>query len=243
MKIAIALPAYNEEKILKDNVLKLLEFCRNNLADDWRIIIADNGSADQTAAIAKDLAQDFSAVKFIAAGQRGKGAAIRAAWEQSEADIYCFMDADLATDLTGLPELIGGIKAGHDLVLGSRFLAASKVSRSLIRKLTSQIYRLILKILLGLKINDAPCGFKAISHKIKEKVLPQVKNNGWFFDSELVILTEKQGYKIKEIPVIWRDPREGLDKSKVKTFSLGWEYLKQVIRLRNRTRIGTNKTD
>ena len=236
MKITLALPAYNEEKILKDNVLKLLEFCSKNLTDDWQIVVADNGSTDQTAEIAQNLAQNFSAVKFIVAGQRGKGAAIRAAWEQNEADIYCFMDADLATDISALPALIAGVKAGQDLVIGSRFLAGSKVSRSLARKLISRIYRLILKILLNLKINDAPCGFKAISRKIKEKVLPQVQNNGWFFDSELVILAEKRGYKIKEIPVVWKDPREGLDKSRVDVFSLGREYLRQVIGLRRRLR-------
>ena len=95
-------------------------------------------------------------------------------------------------------------------------------------------YRMALKILLGLKIKDVPCGFKAINGEIKERVLPQVKNNEWFFDSELLILTEKNGYKIKEIPVIWKDPREGEDQSKVQALSLSWAYLREVLALRRR---------
>lgn len=236
MKILIALPVYNEEMILKNSVTKLYDFCLKNLADDWQIIIADNRSTDQTAAIAQNMAGQGPAVQYLSVAQKGKGAAIRAAWEQNEADIYCFMDADLATDLAGLPALIEAIRAGNDLAVGSRFLPGSKVSRSLARKLTSRIYRLILKILLGLKANDAPCGFKAINQKIKEEILPRVKNSQWFFDSELVVLAEKKGYRLKEIPVVWHDPRKGSDKSRVKILSLGWEYLKRVIDLRRRIR-------
>jgi len=234
MKILIVLPAYNEELILEKSVLKLLAFCRQNLKIDWQIIIADNNSKDKTAVIAKDLAAKFSAVRYLFVSQKGKGIAIKTAWQQYIADIYCFMDADLATDLLALPQLISGIKEGNDLVIGSRFHSQSKVSRSLARKLTSQAYRLILKIILGLKINDAPCGFKAINQKTKEEILNSVKSQEWFFDSELVILAEKTGYKIKEIPVSWYDPREGQDKSRVKALSLGWEYFRQVLALRKR---------
>ncbi len=236
MKILIALPAYNEESILEKSVLKLLVFCQQNLRDDWQIIIADNNSEDGTAMIAKNLATKFSAVKYLFVSQKGKGIAIKTAWQQETADVYCFMDADLATDLAALPQLISGIGEGNDLVIGSRFHPKSKVTRSPGRKLTSQAYRLILKIILSLKINDAPCGFKAVNQKVKENLLDLIKNQEWFFDSELVVLAEKKGYKIKEIPISWQDPREGTDKSRVNILTLSWDYFKEVLALRKRIR-------
>jgi len=237
MKMLIAIPVYNEELILEKNIIKLFDFAKKNLVVDWQIVIADNGSTDKTAEIAKRLATRFSKATYLFINQKGKGIAIKTAWQKNSADIYCFMDADLATDLSALPVLIAGITAGNDAVIGSRFHSQSTLKRSWVRKLISQGYRLILKIILGLKIKDAPCGFKAINNKIKENILPLVKNQEWFFDSELVILAEKQGYKIKEIPIKWQDFREGQDTSKVKTISLSWNYLKEVFKLRRRLKI------
>lgn len=234
MKINIAVPAYNEGKILKENILRLYDFSKSNLSDEFFIVIADNNSTDQTAEIAKDLEKNNRQIRYLYVGQKGKGSAIRAAWEKNQADIYCFMDADLATDLAALPGLVKGIKEGSDLVIGSRYLKGSQVKRSSARKIFSFVYHLALVAILGTKIKDMPCGFKAINNEIKEKILPQVQNNLWFFDSELAILTEKQGYQIKEIPVIWQDPREGKDKSRVNPFIVGWDYLREVIGLKKR---------
>lgn len=234
MKLVITIPAYNEELILGKSIVKLFSFCRDNLKLGWQIVIADNNSNDGTAVIAKKLAAEFPGVSYLFVGKKGKGIAIKTAWQENPADIYCFMDADLATDLSALPFLIKAIVAGGDVALGNRFDPQSKVKRSLIRKLVSQSYRLILKIFLGLKINDAPCGFKAINRPVAAELLGQTKNEEWFFDSELVILAEKKGYKIKEIPVIWQDPREGIDKSRVKTLALSWAYFKRVIELKRR---------
>jgi glycosyltransferase involved in cell wall biosynthesis len=234
MEVIIAIPAYNEEKILKDNVTKLLAFAQEKLADRFLIMIADNCSNDQTAAVAQSLAQSQSEVRYPYVGEKGKGAAIRAAWESQTADIYCFMDADLATDLAALPALIEAVKSGADLAIGSRYLKGSKVKRSLFRKFFSFGYHLALVAILKTKIKDMPCGFKAINSKIKEAVLPQVRNNQWFFDSELVILAEKQGFTIKEIPVTWHDPREGGDKSRVNALSVGRAYLQEVVKISRR---------
>ncbi|MFA6215730.1 MAG: glycosyltransferase [Patescibacteria group bacterium] len=234
MKIVIAIPAYNEEKILEKNVLKIFEFCKNNLAGDWQIVIADNKSIDQTSAIGKNLASRHPEIKYLFVGVKGKGAAIKAAWQDFSADVYCFMDADLATDLAALPLLFSGIGEGSDIVIGSRFHSGSQVERSLVRRVFSLGYHLALKILLQTKIKDMPCGFKAINSKIKESLLPLVLDNEWFFDSELVILAEKKGYKIKEIPVVWHDPREGFDKSRVKPVSLALAYFKKILILKKR---------
>ncbi|MFA6410031.1 MAG: glycosyltransferase [Candidatus Buchananbacteria bacterium] len=234
MKIIIAVPAYNEEAILEASINKLVDFCQKNLTIDYQIIIADNNSTDQTAVLAKNLAEKFNVVKYLFVDKKGKGIAIQTAWLAQAADLYCFMDADLATDLQALPLAINEIKAGSDMVIGSRFHPQSQVDRLAIRKFTSHCYRLVLKIILGLKINDAPCGFKVITEKVKTKILPQIKNQEWFFDSELAILAEKNGFKIKEIPVVWRDPREGQDKSRVNVLALGLAYFSQVINLKKR---------
>lgn len=234
MRILIVLPAYNEQLILEKNLEKMCDFCGQNLADEWLIVVADNNSTDRTGEIARSFAQRFGQVEYLFIGQQGKGIAIKTAWQKYPADIYCFMDADLATDLEALPELIAAIKAGNDIAIGSRFHPQSKVVRSWSRILISRAYQLVLKVALHLKISDLPCGFKAINSQTRNNLLAQVQNQAWFFDSELVILGEKQGYKISEIPIFWQDFREGEDKSRVKAVSLGWEYFKQVLALKKR---------
>jgi len=234
MKILIIIPAYNEASILKENILEVFNFCQSNLTINWQIVIADNKSVDQTLVIGKELADKYQQVEYLYVDQKGKGAAISAGWQKYQADIYCFMDADLATKLSALPELISGFLQGYDIVIGSRFHKQSKVQRSLVRKLFSLGYRLVIRILLGLKVKDLPCGFKAINSEIKANILPKVEDKEWFFDSELVILAEKRGYKIKEIPVIWSEPRNKNNKSRVKVISLSLAYFRKVWQLRKK---------
>lgn len=236
MKINIALPCYNEERILKNNVLRLFNFLKENVtSDDWQIIIADNQSTDKTGKIGKELEKKFRAIKYLEIFQKGKGVAIRESWQRFPADIYVFMDADLATDLDALPKLIQAIKdKNYNMAIGSRFHPQSNVKRKPIRKIISSGYNLLRKILIGSKITDAPCGFKAVDKKIIQNILPQIKDEQWFFDSELVILAEFQGYKIKEIPIQWEDIREKEDKSKVNTISLSIDYFKKLIKLKKR---------
>lgn len=236
MKINITLPCYNEEKILRNNLIKLLNFLKKNLtADEWQIVIADNLSTDQTAKIAKELSENYSQIKYLRLNQKGKGLAISEGWKKMPADIYVFMDADLATDLKALPKLIEPLKNRECfVVIGSRFNKNSRVKRTLLRKFISYGYNIVRKILINSKISDAPCGFKAVDNEIIKNVLPQVKDNRWFFDSELIFLAERNGYKIKEIPIEWEDIRETQDKSKVKIISLGLDYFKNLVKLRKR---------
>ncbi|MCL5795717.1 MAG: glycosyltransferase [Patescibacteria group bacterium] len=237
MKISIIIPVYNEEKILEANALAVYNFCQNNLVDEWELVIVDNNSTDQTGAIAQRLANAHSMIKYLYLDKKGKGLAIKSGWETRIADIYCFMDADLATNLSALPLLINGIKEGNNIVIGSRFHRQSKVSRSMLRRLTSLAYRLVLKLILRVKINDAPCGFKAVDRQIITKVLPQVSNLEWFFDSEMVVLAEKMGYRIKEAPIVWTEARRDGDKSRVNVLNLGINYFKQVLSLSKKLRI------
>ncbi|MBT4277350.1 glycosyltransferase [Candidatus Falkowbacteria bacterium] len=236
MKLNITLPCYNEEKILKKNILTLFNFLNKNIVDDdWQIIIADNNSIDNTKEVTKELEEKFRQIKYLFVPQKGKGVAIKHGWQKYEADIYIFMDADLATDLEALPKLITAIKEEHyDIAVGSRFHKLSNVKRGIIRKIISYSYRVVKKILVRSSVSDIPCGFKAVNREIIKKILPQIKNKEWFFDSELVILAENQNYKIKEIPVKWEDLREKTDKSRVRVISLGFDYFNNILKLRKR---------
>lgn len=236
MRLNITIPCYNEEKILNNNVIELFNFLNKNIVeDDWQIIIADNGSNDQTAKIAQELSKKFKQIKYLFIPKKGKGRAIKLSWQKFKADVYIFMDADLSTDLKALPELINSIKnENYDLAIGSRFHKKSKTSRIIIRKFVSYGYQLIKKIILGSKISDLPCGFKAVNKEIIKKIVPKIKDNEWFFDSELLLLSEHFGYQIKEIPIKWEDIREKQDRSRVKVVSLSLKYFKNILELKKR---------
>jgi len=236
MKINITIPCHNEGIILHENIIKLFTFLKQDLTNDqWEIIISDNNSSDNTLEVAKKLSNDFNEIKYITTTKQGKGMAIKYGWEKHDADIYIFMDADLSTEITAIPDLIDAIKKeNYDVVIGSRFHKLSSVERSLLRNFISHGYKIIKKIIIKSKISDLPCGFKAVNKKIIENVLPTIKSSGWFFDSELVILSENLGYRIKEIPVKWKDTREENDKSKVRIIPLSIKYLKNILKLKKR---------
>lgn len=232
MKVLIVIPIYNEEKILEKNILRLYNFLQNNNLENWQIVIADNASTDQSEKIGQKLNTNYQQIGYLKIPKRGKGIAIRTAWKKySDADIFTFIDADLSTDITFLPNLINAIaKENYDIAIGDRFDKNSKVKRNLKRNIISLGYRFILKISLKTKINDLPCGFKAINKKILDNIVPLVKNNTWFFDSEIVLLAEKMGYKIKKIPIIWQENREKQNNTPL--WSIIKEYLKEILRLK-----------
>jgi hypothetical protein len=237
MRILIALPSYNEAKILDANITQLVNFCRANLSGHtFEIVISDNNSKDNTKEVATALQAKYPDVAYLFVPQQGKGNAISTPWQkwQDDFDIFIFMDADLATDLKDLPLLISGIEAGNDLVIGSRNLAESQVQRTLFRQFFSFGYRLALKILLNTKVKDMPCGFKAVNQRVIKQVVPQILEQTWFWDSELVYLAEKGGYKIKEVPVKWQEPRSSDDKSRVSFTAVSWLYLKKAWQIKFR---------
>jgi glycosyltransferase involved in cell wall biosynthesis len=205
--LEIVIPVLNEEKVLSASVGALHHFLQGHLADyDWAITIADNGSTDKTGEIAAKLV-DFYGVKHTVLNQRGRGRALKQAWLESSADIVGYMDVDLSTNLNDLVPLVQAIgNDGYDMAIGSRLMKASLVEgRTGSREFTSRTYNLIIRASFWVGFKDAQCGFKALSRRTADLLLPLVKDTGWFFDTELLILAEKNGFRIKEVPVRWYD--------------------------------------
>jgi glycosyltransferase involved in cell wall biosynthesis len=203
--IDIALPVYNEAHVLKEQVSMLIGFLKRHCHYEWKITIVDNASTDQTLQKAKALADQYEEVQYLHLDQKGRGRALRTAWSVSTADIVCYMDIDLSTHLEAFPALIERLVNGHDIAIGSRLTPGAKVQRCLKREVLSRGYNFLLKSLLLTRFSDAQCGFKAVTKRIVGDVLPHVKNQAWFFDTELLVLAEKRGYQIAEVPVHWTE--------------------------------------
>ena len=227
----VVIPCLNEERALPVSVRRLHEFMSNHLADyDWAIVVADNGSTDGTLAAADTLSQEFPQVRYIRLEQRGRGRALRRAWTDSAADIVAYMDVDLSTDLAHLPPLVSAIsEGGYDVAIGSRLLPDSQVvGRTLKREITSRGYSLLFRAMFFTSFRDAQCGFKAASRRAADDLAPLVEDNGWFFDSELLILAQKCGYPILELPVHWEDDPD----TRVRILRTAWEDVKGLLRLK-----------
>lgn len=230
MKIDVVVPVYNEQEILERNILKLYSFLKSNISDSWQITIADNASTDNTKNIAENLAKQKN-VRVVHLDQKGRGRALKKAWNSSDADILCYMDADLATGLEALPQLLNSIKKGAVVATGNRFHKNSVVKRGIKRQVLSKGYNIIAKLIVGTKIPDLQCGFKAIRKNAKETLLPNIQDNIWFFDSELLILAEKMGYPVAQVPVTWKDSKRT---SKVHIVNTVTNYIKNLLKLRKR---------
>lgn len=234
MKIDVVVPAYNEQMVLEENILKLHSFLENSCSDDWQVTIADNASTDNTLDIANDLAKNRGNIRVVHLDQKGRGRALKKAWGTSKADIMCYMDADLATGLEALPRLISSVKNGAVVATGNRFHRNSVVGRGIKRTTLSKGYNLLARFIVGTRIPDLQCGFKAISRRAKSELLPQVQNNTWFFDSELLVLAEKLRHPVAQIPVRWKDSERS---SRVNIANTAADYIKNLFALRKRLKM------
>ncbi len=226
--VDIVIPVYNEEKDLPRTVDILTGFLRENLENPWRIVIADNGSVDNTLSVAQILSHKYRGVDCVHIPQKGRGRALRQVWLESTADIVTYMDVDLSTDLSHFPQLVKAIEEGAHIAIGSRHIKGSRVRRPLKRGLISRSYTALIRATFFTPFRDAQCGFKALSRDAVNALVPLVKNNNWFFDSELLIIAAKRGFSMKEIPVHWVDDPD----SRVKILRTAWEDIKGLIRLR-----------
>lgn len=205
--VNVVIPVYNEERELAASVATLADYLAIHLTDfRWKITIADNASTDKTLPIAKKLAADDSRVSFVHLPQKGRGKAVKHVWETDNADIEAYMDVDLSTDLKHFPTLVRSLTRGYDISIGTRNAWGSRVyGRSAFRSFTSKMYILLIKLFFWVHFSDAQCGFKAVTRRVVREVIPSITDNEWFFDTELLVIAEKMGYRIYEEPVTWVD--------------------------------------
>ncbi|TGD84108.1 glycosyltransferase [Mycolicibacterium sp. CH28] len=202
----IVIPVYNEERDLPACVRRLHQFLIDEVPYRARIVVADNASTDNTLSVARRLAEELPDVDVMHLDAKGRGGALAAAWGSSPADVVAYMDVDLSTDLSALMPLVAPLVSGHsDIAIGSRLAASSRVVRGIKREVVSRGYNLLLRGFLGIRFSDAQCGFKAVRTDVARQLLPLVADTGWFFDTELLVLGERAGLRIHEVPVDWVD--------------------------------------
>ena len=227
--IDIVIPVLNEERSLPCCIATLREFLADAIPNPWRIVIADNGSDDSTPEVARRLTAEYPEMASLRLEQRGRGRALRRAWLESQADLVSYMDVDLSTDLSALPPMVQALEEGYDLAVGSRLASGAEVRlRSLNREVISRSYNLLIKAMFFTRFSDAQCGFKALTRAAAQALVPHVVDNGWFFDTELLILAEKRGFRTKDIPVTWTDDPD----TRVKVARTALADIRGLLRLR-----------
>ena len=222
-------PVFDEEAALERNIRRLHRFLSDEFPFSWRIVVADNASTDATPEIAGRLALELGRVELVRLDRKGRGRALRAAWSRSSAEVVCYMDVDLSTDLRGLLPLVAPLLSGHsDLAIGTRLAHGARVVRGPKRELISRGYNRILHAVLRARFSDAQCGFKAARTEVlRDGLLDAVRDESWFFDTELLVLAQRRGLRIHEVPVDWIDDPD----SRVHIARTAFDDLRGVARL------------
>lgn len=202
----VTIPVYNEERALADSVGRLDDYLTASFPFSYRITIADNGSTDETLRVARELSSQIPHVRVVHLDLKGRGRALNESWSNSEADVLAYMDVDLSTGLDALLPLVAALVSGHsDIAIGTRLARSSRVVRGPKREFISRSYNVILRGALSARFSDAQSGFKAIRSDVARSLLPLVQDRAWFFDTELLLLAERAGLRIHEVPVDWVD--------------------------------------
>ncbi|HET6740364.1 MAG TPA: bifunctional glycosyltransferase family 2/GtrA family protein [Kribbella sp.] len=205
-RVEIVVPVKNEENDLGPNIRRLREFLDTAFPFPAEVCIADNGSTDATSEIATILSAELPGVRVVRLEQPGRGRALKQVWAGSGAEVLADMDVDLSTNLNALLPLVAPLLAGHsDVAIGTRLAKGSRVVRRPKREFISRSYNLLLRATLSAHFSDAQCGFKAIRADVARELLPLVQDTSWFFDTEMLVLAEKAGLRIHEVPVDWID--------------------------------------
>jgi glycosyltransferase involved in cell wall biosynthesis len=227
-QVEIVIPVHNEARVLEANVTRLHQYLCDRFPASWRISIADNASDDGTWLVAQSLCARHPRVRAVHLDQKGRGGALKAVWSTSDAEVVAYMDADLSTDLDALLPLVAPVLSGHsELAIGSRLAPGARVVRGPKRELISRAYNVLLHLALRSRFRDAQCGFKAVRGDVARLLLPEVEDDGWFFDTELLVAAQRRGLRIAEVPVDWVDDPD----SRVHIVSTAIEDLRGVWRL------------
>jgi glycosyltransferase involved in cell wall biosynthesis len=232
-KVVIVIPVYNERTQLEQSVRIL-----HSAAEAWAIfpiefVVANNGSTDGTDKIAESLKCEFPNVSHMRLREKGRGRALREAWTKSDGHILAYMDVDLSTDISFFPDLLEPLLQGKaDVSIGSRLLRPEWTTRGWKRELMSRCYNRLLRSAFDVSFSDAQCGFKAITRTAAKELLPLVKDDEWFFDTELLLLADHLGHRIHDLPVRWNDDCD----SRVRILPTVIQDLKGIRRMRRRLR-------
>ena len=204
--VEIVIPVYNEEAVLAASIVRLHDYLVRRFPLSWLVTIADNASTDGTWAEARRLTRELDGVRATHIERKGRGRALRACWSSSSASVVAYMDVDLSTDLDALLPLVAPLLSGHsDVSIGTRLARGARVVRGPRREVISRGYNLILRAAFRNRFSDAQCGFKAVRADLARDLLPLIDDDGWFFDTELLVLAEHNGLRIHEVPVDWVD--------------------------------------
>lgn len=231
-QLDIVIPVYNEAHVLAGSIGRLRSYLAGHAFPySWRIVIADNASTDATLTRAQELSAQFDDVAALHIPRKGRGRALRQAWLESDADASSYMDVDLSTHLDGLLPLARAVlDEGYDVAYGSRMTRGSEITRSLRREITSRGFIFLIKLAFLSRLSDTQCGFKAISHRAAQELVPRIENEEWFFDTELLLLAEKGGYRVREVPIRWLEDAD----SRVNVAKTVTEDLRGLLRMRLR---------
>jgi glycosyltransferase involved in cell wall biosynthesis len=203
-RVDLVIPVHNEERTLQPNVELLLDYLRTDFPFPIRVVIADNASTDGTPGLAAALAERHPELESLRLEAKGRGLALRTAWVASDADVVAYMDVDLSTNLESFLPLVAPILSGHsEVAIGTRLAHHAHVRRRVKRELLSRGYNALIQLGFRNGFSDAQCGFKALRGDVARRLLPHVADDGWFFDTELLLLAERNGLRIHEVPVDW----------------------------------------
>ncbi|MGY6018859.1 glycosyltransferase [Streptomyces spinosirectus] len=224
----VVVPVFNEQADLERCVRRLHAHLRETFPYPFRITVADNASTDATPQIAARLAAELPEAQWLRLAEKGRGRALHAAWSGSRAPVLAYLDVDLSTDLAALLPLVAPLISGHsDIAIGTRLARGSRVVRGPRREVISRCYNALLRSTLAVGFSDAQCGFKAVRRDVAERLLPLVQDSGWFFDTELLVIAERAGLRIHEVPVDWVDDPD----SRVDILSTALADLRGIVRI------------
>lgn len=227
--VEVTIPVYNEERILAENIRRLHAFLTAHFPFRFVITIADNGSTDETYRIGQRLGAELDGVRAVHLDRKGRGWALRQVWGSSQAGVVAYMDADLSTGLDAFLPLVAPLVSGHsDLATGTRLARGATVVRGFKREFTSRTYNVLMRAFLAARFSDAQCGFKAGRAEVIRALLPDIEDNAWFFDTELLMLAQRRGLRLAEIPVTWVEDPD----SKVAIAATAVSYLRGMARLK-----------
>lgn len=238
--IDVVVPVYNEQRALPGCIDVLTGYLDNGFPFEWTITIVDNASTDDTSRVAAALAERHDRVRVLRLDRKGRGLALRTAWDYSDADVAVYMDVDLSTGLDALLPLVAPLVNGHsDVAVGSRLAPGARTIRGVKREMISRCYNGLIHALHGTTFSDAQCGFKAVRIDVIRALLRHIADDAWFFDTELLLLAEYNGLRIHEVPVDWV---EDID-SRVHLTRTALEDVKGLIRVARAKANGSAKVD